>query len=236
LAIAASALLGCTQHSTSAVSMGLGSAEPPPDLGQRDTGSMILASIADARRAIGLRDPLAANNDVGQALALARQAIDQVLPVGVAGGAGSLTADNAAQYLTALLGSFPARVELISAQTLLTNGDVADADATLMALQNRVPARLIPQNMPLVEAAASLEQAKKDAAFGIPQLRTQLLCAQAALHSYRGPANLTETMALASTLDRALANQAQLRTLLPAQVSIWLDTVAQWTNPVRSEG
>jgi hypothetical protein len=34
-------------------------------------------------------------------------------------------------------------------------------------------------------------------------------------------------MALASALDRALADQAQLHTLLPYQVSIWLGTVAQ---------
>jgi hypothetical protein len=147
-----------------------------------------------------------------------------------------LATDNAARSLTALLTSFATRAKLISAQTLLTTGHVADADAIIIALQNGVPPSLIPPNMPLVEAAASLEMAKQATAFGTPQLRTQLLCAQTALHSYRGPAKLTETMALASTLDRTLANRTQLRTLLPDQVSIWLGTMAQWTNSERSEG
>lgn len=237
LAVAASVLLAaCTRHSTSRVSIALTGPETPISVAQRGIGASILASIDNARRAIGFRDPIAAQNDVNQALVLARKAIDQFVPAPTAGGAGSSSAATAAQSLTALLGSFSARVNLVSAQTLLTNGEVAAADATLMALQNRIPPGLIPQDMPLLEAAASLEQAKRAAAFGTPQLRTQLLCAQAALHSYQGPAQLTESRALASTLDRALADPAQLRTLLPEQVSIWRGTVAQWTNPEGSDG
>lgn len=231
LAILASAVLvACTRHSTSAVSMRSTGIETPTGRAQCDIGSSILASIDDARQAIGFRDPLAAGNDVSQALALARKSIDEFVPACSAGGSGSLAAGNAAQSLTALLGSFPARVRLVSAQTLLTEGDVADADAILRALQNRVPPRLIPQKMPLLEVAASLERARQAAAFGTPQLRTQLSCALAALNSYSGPAELTETTALASTLDRTLASRTQLHTLLPNQVSIWLGTVAQWTN------
>ena len=158
------------------------------------------------------------------------------MPVPVAGSAGTVVADNAARSLTSLLGSFPVRVRLISAHTRLTNGDVAGADAVLMALQKQVPPRLIPQKMPLLEAAAALEQAKQAAAFVTPQLRTQLLCARAALQSYRGSAELTNSRALASTLDRAIENRAQLATLLPDQVGIWLGAVAQWTNSRPSEG
>ena len=222
LAILASALLtACTRHS-SMLLVPSRNTEVSNGPAQPNLGASILASIDDARRAIAFRDPIAADNDISQALESARQAIDQVLPGRVAG--------SDAQALTALLRSFSARVRLVSTQALLTSGDVAQADAILMALQNRVPPRLVPQNLPLVEAAASLDRAKQAAALGIPQLRTQLSCAQAALRSYHGPADVEETMALASTLSRALADPTQLRTLLPYQVSIWLGSVAQWRS------
>lgn len=235
LVVVVSALLvGCTQHSIRAVSQSSSGTETPTELSQRDIGARVLASIDDARRAMGLGDPIAASNDVSEALSSAREAIDQFVPLPITGSAGSLAADHAAS-LTKLLGSFPVRVRLVAAQTFLTKGDIPDADAILRALQNRVPPRLIPQNMPLLEAAASLERAKLAAGFGTPQLRTQLSCAEAALHSYQGPARLAKVRALASTLDRALANPKQLHILLPDQVSIWQDAVAQWTKSERSD-
>lgn len=176
----------------------------------------MLAAVRDAREAIALHDPIAADNDISQALDLTPQTV------------------GAAQSLATLLGSFPVRVHLVSAQALLTQGRVADADTLLMEIQSRVPGRLMPHDLPLLAAADSLERARVAASLGTPQLRTQLLCAVAALRDYRGTAYAQETMALASALDRALAHPTQLRTLLPAQVGIWLATVMQLTGTDRS--
>lgn len=229
LAVVASGLaVGCTRHSDSAVPVPMSSAQTGSSVtgdatggvAGGDVGSSILASIDNARRAIALRDPIAAANDISHDLDLAQKATGQAQPV-PEGRAGSLTA---------LLQSFPVQVKLLSAQALLTSGNVAGADSILMSIQSLVPPRLMPRNLPLDEAMTSLDRATEAAALGMPQLRTQLLCAQAALHSYRGPAHAAEAMALASTLDAALANPTQLRTLLPDQVSIWRSNVGQWTE------
>ena len=221
VAIVASGMpVGCTRHSNGAVPVPAinaktGSAVPSGS----GVGSSILALIDDARQAIAFRDPIAAYNDISPALALAQKARGQGQPVSLAEGAA----------LTTLMGSFPVRVKLLSAQTLLTSNDVAGADSILMSIQRLVAPRLIPQNLPLEEAVTSLDRARVAAQLGTAQLRTQLLCAQAALRSYHGAAHAAEAMALASALDGALATPAQLRTLLPDQVSIWRDRVAQWT-------
>ncbi|HWG76326.1 MAG TPA: hypothetical protein VN660_05980 [Steroidobacteraceae bacterium] len=179
----------------------------------------MLAAVYDARQAIGLHDPIAAYNDISQALDAGRQAVDQG------------TVEQGTQSLTALLESFPVQAKLLSAQAQLTAGKVAAADALLVGIENLIPARLMPGNLSLREAAASLELARQAASLGTPQLRTQLLCAVAALRGalrdHPGTAHVQEAMALAAALDRTLANPAQLRTLLPEQVSIWLATVTQ---------
>lgn len=182
----------------------------------------MLAAVYDARQAIGLHDPIAAYNDISQALDAGRQAVDQG------------TVEQGTQSLTALLESIPVQAKLLSAQAMLTAGKVATADALLVGIEDLIPARLMPRNLPLREAAASLELARRAASLGTPQLRTQLLCAVAALRgalrAHPGSAHVQEAMALVAALDRTLADPAQLRTLLPEQVSIWLATVTQLTE------
>lgn len=216
-AIVASVLLvACARHST-ALSVAPPPGPPAPSsLAQRDPGASMLAAVHDARQAIALRDPIAASNDISQALKLAPRPVNE-----------------GARSLAALLGSFPVQAQLISAQALLTEGQVAGADELLKAIQSRVPGRLMPRDLSLLEAAASLELAREAASLGIPQLRTQLLCAVAALRDYRGTAYVDETMALASELERALAHPKQLRTLLPDQVGLWLARVTQLAGTAR---
>ncbi|HTT04773.1 MAG TPA: hypothetical protein VMF64_05745, partial [Steroidobacteraceae bacterium] len=97
LVVVVSALLvGCTQHSIRAVSQSPSGTETPTELSQRDIGARVLASIDNARRAMGLGDPIAASNDVSEALSSAREAIDQFVPLPITGSAGSLAADHAA--------------------------------------------------------------------------------------------------------------------------------------------
>lgn len=234
LALTCSALLpGCARQSSAPVPAALTAPATPAGPAQSDLGASMLAAIDNARAAIALHDAVAADNDVAQALGLANQAINQVsaiLPPQAMSAASRSTAHTDARSLTAVLGTFSVRVDLSSVQTLLTAGDISDADSALSALERKVPADLIPQDLPLLRAEASLDRALEAASLGTLQLRTQLLCARAALLAYRGPAHVEDARALASKLDGVLADPARLRTLLPYQVSVWLGTLAGWAG------
>ncbi|MGH7121547.1 MAG: hypothetical protein ACREFP_21575 [Acetobacteraceae bacterium] len=238
LTFAATVLLAaCARHPSEPVSaLASPTSAPPAALSQRDPGASMLAAIDNAQEAITLHDAIAAGNDVGQALAFAQQMIDQIsaiLPSEPPSDRSSSSGGNGAGRLTALLRSFAVRVKLTSAQALLTIGNLAGADAELSAVQSQVPSRLLPQDLSLLRAAASLDLAGEDASLGIPQLRTQLLCTQVALRAYRGPGHIEDAMALASTLDHALANPPVLRALLPYQLSLWLSSVTEWAGSAR---
>lgn len=230
-------LAACARYPSASVpALAAPALAPPVALSQRDLGASVLAAIDNAQEAIALRDAIAAGNDVGQALAFARQLIDQVptiFPPEPPSNQGRSFERNSAGRLTALLRPFAIRVRLISAQALLTNGNLAGADAELSAIQKTVPSRLYPQDLSLLRAAASLDLARKDASMGIPQLRTQLLCVQVALRAYDGPRHDEDAMALASTLERALSNPIVLRALLPYQLSLWLADVTELAGSVR---
>ncbi|MGH8143716.1 MAG: hypothetical protein ACREU2_14510 [Steroidobacteraceae bacterium] len=213
---------------------------PPPAapvaLSQRDLGASTLAAIDNAREAIGLHDAVAAGNDLSQALGFAQQMSAHYsphLPAQATNDSDRPPGDNGSGQPAALLSSYEVRVRLLSAQALLAEGDTAGTDAELSALQHRVPNRLIPRNLSLLRAAASLDLARDAASAGIPQVRTQLLCAQAALRAYDGPGHTKDAMALASTLGQALSNPTALSVLLPYQVSVWLGRVIEWTGSTR---
>lgn len=210
-------LAACGRHRMAPAPASTNAAPPGPvALSQRNLGYTVLAEVDNARQAIESRDAIAASNDVGQALAFAREMIDH------------------RRQSPAILTSFAVRVRLFSAQALLTSGSLSGADAELNAVQGQVPRRLLPQDLPLLRAAASLVLAR-DAVVtgGTPRLRTQLRCAQAALDAYSGPGHIADARDLASTLDRALANPAVLSTLLPYQLGLWLSKVTAWAGSNR---
>ena len=232
--ICSAALPGCVRQSAApAAPAAVTAPASPVGLAQSDLGASMLAAIENARAAIALHDAVAADIDVVQALGFADQAINRVsaiLPPQDMSAAGRSTARADARSLTAVLGTFPVRVRLSSVQTLLTAGDLADADHLLGVLEREVPDGLIPQDLSLLQAGASLDRARQAASLGTTQLRTQLLCARAALLAYRGPEHVEDARALASTLDAVLADPTRLRTLLPYQVSPWLGVLAGWAG------
>jgi hypothetical protein len=214
-------LAACGRHRTAPAPASTGAAPPeqelePVALSQRNLGFTVLAEVDNAREAIELRDAIAAGNDVSRALAFAREMIDH------------------RRQSPAILTSFAVRVRLISAQALLTSGNLSGTDAQLNAVRDEVPRLLLPRALPLLRAAASLALAR-DAVFtgGTPRLRTQLQCAQSALGAYRGAGHIEDARDLASTLERTLANPAALGTLLPYQLSLWLGKVTAWAGSNR---
>jgi hypothetical protein len=139
---------------------------------------------------------------------------------------------NATRLSHAPLTDFRAQVELTSAQVELT-GNLEAADAHLRNIENGIPQGLIPRDLPLLRAAASLELARFDASAGqTANLRTQLLSAQNALRSYAGPADVEEAKALAATIEQALKKRT-LNTMLTYEPSSWLTQVVEWTGTDR---
>jgi hypothetical protein len=192
---------------------------PPPApiaLSQSNLGFTVLAEVDNARQALELHDAIAADNDLTQARAFATEMIDHH------------------RQSPAVLTSFAVRVRLISAQALVMVGNLSGADAELNALRDEVPPHLLPQDLPLLRAAASLALAW-DAVItgGTPRLRTQLLCAQGTLDAYQGPGHSEAARDLASTLHRALATPTGLRTVLPYQLSLWLGQITAWAGSNR---
>jgi hypothetical protein len=240
LAFAASSLLAaCARHPNPTPPLPAPTVPTPAApvaLSQRDLGASMLAAVDNARQAIALHDAIAAGNDVGQARGFARQMIDAgptVLASSPPRPQSPSSARALAVPLTPWLRSFAVRVRLISAQALLNQGNLAGADAQLSTVQALVPRSLLPQDLPLLRAAASLVLARRAASMGLPQLRTQLLSAVAALRAYAGPAHGEAAMALASMLGQVLSNPTRLQTLLPYQVSLWLARITEWAGSDR---
>jgi predicted small lipoprotein YifL len=209
-------LAACGRHGMAPAPASTSTPPPPPvALSQSNLGFTVLAEVDNAQQAIELRDAIAADNDLGQALAFATEMIDH------------------RRQSPAVLTSFAVRVRLMSAKALLTDGNLSGADAELNGVRDQVPRRLLPQDLPLLRAAASLVLARGAVITGgTPRLRTQLQCAQDALDAYDAAGHLEAARDLASTLHRALANPTVLRTLLPYQLSQWLGkvTVLAGTN------
>jgi hypothetical protein len=194
----------------------------------------LLAEVDNARFAIALRDPVAATNDVMQALSFAEQLstrpskLIRTGPTSI-GDRQSAAAGGTGSY-PAPLTDFGVVVTLNSVQAELA-GNLQAADADLHSIQSRIPQALIPANLALLRAAASLELARTDASVGEnSDLKTQLLCAQSALSSYRGPAHVAEASALAATIGQSLAQQQTLDTMLPYRLNPWLSKVVGWAH------
>jgi hypothetical protein len=201
-------------------------------LSQVDVGASMLAGVENARQAIAFGDRIAGANDLGQAQGFAMQLTNhssRLIPseptiLGTRRSAGTSAPDRPRARLTV----FGVQVRLTSASAELTTGDFAAADADLRAVQDSIPDRLIPGDLPLLRAAASLDLARSAAFSGlIPELRTQLLCAQRALSSYTGPAHVAEAKALAALIERRLASGGTLTMMLPYQLSLWLGRVVE---------
>ena len=188
--------------------------------------------------AIELRDPVAAANDVGQALAFARQLpnwisklllseppiIEPANPSSVSGAAVSHT------RMTA----FDSQVKLVSAQAELDNNNLQAADADLNAIHTGIPEQLIPSDLPLLSAAASLEKARTAVPEGrILELRTQLLTAQLALSAYAGPRHVAESKAMAAAIAQTLRQGSTLGTIRPYQINLWLGKIVAWAGSDR---
>jgi hypothetical protein len=139
-------------------------------LSQLDLGASLLAAVDNARFAISRRDPVAAANDINEALSFARRlperpsklllseprAIDRHRSSGV----------GPTPIPYAHLTDFGALVKLTSSQAELGNGNLEGADAELRAIRNGIPQSLIPTDLPLLRAAASLELARSAASQG----------------------------------------------------------------------
>jgi hypothetical protein len=124
-----------------------------------------------------------------------------------------------------------ALAKLTSAQAELDGSHLEAADADLLNIQSGISQGLIPSDLLLLRAAASLDLARIDAFSGqTPDLRTQLLCAQYALTTYSGPAHVAEAKALAAVIGQSLA---QASTMLSYQPSSWLGEVVEWAGTDR---
>ena len=193
------------------------------------------------RVAIELRDPVAAANDVGQALAFARRLPDRPSklllsePHIIEPGNPSSASGTAVSH--ARMTAFDAQVKLVSAQAELDGNNLQAADTDLHAVQTGVPSQLIAGDLALLRAAASLEMARNAVPEGrIPELRTQLLTAQLALSGYAGPGHIAESKAMATAIGQTLGQGSALDTIRPYQVSLWLGKVVAWSGTAASAG
>jgi hypothetical protein len=233
-------LLACC--SCSPISQGPPLASAPPlggaPLSQVDLGASILAEVGNARFAVSLRDPIAAGNDVDQAVSLARQLPDRPSnllpsePAPIEPDRPSGVSGTGISY--ARLTVFGAMVKLTSAQAELDGSNLEEADADLAAIQNGIPKELIPNDLPLLRAAASLDLARSAASEGrTSDLRTQLLSAQLALSTYAGPSKVAEAKALAAIIGQSLKQAGALNTMQPYQLSLWLGRVVTLSGAAR---
>ena len=243
LAVATVLVSGChPSPSTSTAALPLPEPTGPVALSQVDLGASILAGVENALQAISLHDRIAAANDVGQALAFATQLPDQpsrLLPAEPITPAPAPPSDAAGipdARPQARMTAFGAQVRLTSASAEIGSGNLQAAAADLHAIENGVPARLLPADLPLLRAAASLDLARDAAASGrTPELRTQLRCARLALDADAG-GQVAAARALAVSIARTLGQPQRLATILPYQLSLWVGQVAEWAGSDRWDG
>lgn len=203
-------------------------------LSQVDLGASLLAEVDNARMAIELRDRVAAYNDVGQALAFARQLTNRpsklLLSEPPTGEPRSPLSVRRTAVSPSRMTVFGAMVKLGSAQAEL-DSNLEAADADLHAIQTGIPPQLIPSNLQLLRAAASLDVARNAVSEGRnPEVRTQLLAAQLALNTYTGPGHVADAKELAAVIGQTLGRESVLGTISPYRISMWLGRVAAWTG------
>jgi hypothetical protein len=192
----------------------------------------MLAAVDNARSAIALRNPNAAANDIRQAASYAKtlsgRLSDPIFPeptTAAAGPLGPSVTGAPAGRLTA----FQAQVNLTTAQSELRNGNFTEADTGLLAIQNGIPSRLIPIDLPLLRARESLDLARIAVSSGqAPDLRTQLISAQLALNAYSGPRHAMQAKALAADIGQSLNQRGALNAISPGQLSVWWGRVYGW--------
>jgi hypothetical protein len=230
---AGAALLSACQRSP--VAQAPQPASVPPlglvPLSQIDLGATLLAEVANARVAIALRDPVAASNDVAQALSFAMQLPDRpsnlIRAVPISNDRDRTSGPRAMRHYEPPLTVFAVQVELGSVQAQLP-GNLNAADTQLRDIQNGIPQGSIPADLALLKAAASLDLAQIAAAEGRRRnLRTQLLSAQIALGTFSGPRHTGEAIALQATIDQSLRT-GTVNTMLSYQPSSWLSKVLEW--------
>lgn len=212
------------------------SAAPAP-LSEVDLGASVLAEVDNARLAIAQHDLISAGNDVHRALLFARQLVDRPSTLfpseTVTTGAPWTAGVSATGTPHARLTAFGVQVKLATAQAEL-NGGLDQADADLRDIQQDIPKQMIPSNLLLLRAAASLDLARTAAFNGrISDLRTQLLDARVALNAYAEADHMAQARRLAAVIDQSIQRAATLNTLLPAQISLWLSEVVAWAGSDR---
>jgi hypothetical protein len=201
-------------------------------LSQVDLGASVLAAVDNARVAIEMRDRVAAYNDVDEAVAFARQLVNRpsrlLLSEPIAIEPGTSSSPLAAAHVR--ITGFDVLVKLASARAELES-NLQAADADLHDIQRGIPEQLIPTDLQLLKAAASLSLSRSAVTQGrTPELTTQLVTAQLALNAYAGPGHIAEAKALAATIGQTLRRTATLDTTPPNQMSIWLGIVVGWAG------
>jgi hypothetical protein len=199
-------------------------------LSQLDLGASMLAAVDNARFAIRKGDPVAAANDLNQALSYARRLPDRpsrlLRSEPRAMDRNQSSRPGAKPIPPAQLTDFGALVKLASSRAELDEGKLDDADAQLRAIQDGIPQSEIPSDLPLLRAAGSLDSAHSAAKEGrTSDLKTQLLCAELALSVYTGPAHLAEAHDLAATIGQTLDQSGPRAPILEYRVNVWLGNV-----------
>jgi hypothetical protein len=214
-------------------------ASSPTSLAQADAGASMLAGVANARVAIAQGDRLDASNDVVDALTFAAQLSGQSSSLfpdespnpGAQGSSGQPrpAGRHGRDQPSSRRTRFDAQVELVSASAALQNGDLQTADADLKAIQDPIPANLVPAVMPLLEADESLDLAIGALAGERPDsLRYQLTNAGRTLRAYNGPSHVADARALAAEIDAALDEPGGLDRVSGARVELWSDRIDGW--------
>jgi len=198
-----------------------------------ELGAAVLAAVENARNAIALRDPIAATNDIRQALSYAKMLPDRPSRL-ILATSGDIDQASARQgSLTRqsprCLTDFQALVKLGAARSLLQRGDQRQADVELLAIQTGIPHRPVPIDLPLMQARESLEMAQSAAFTGrVSELRTQLLGAELALNTYAGPRHATEAKKLAFTIGQHLSEFSLLSDKTTNLLPLWSAKVNTW--------
>ena len=191
-----------------------------------DAGVQMLASVDNAVFAIGLKDDVAASNDVGQALGYADTLADQ--PSALIPDDPTSTIDRGAApgETSRQLTASGARAQLVTAQAALMNADMARAAKSLKSMQADAAVQTLPTAIPLFQAAQSLTLARTAVATGRPpDLDAQLLTARSALQAYSGRQHRGEARRIGGQIAVLLRTRADL----PAgQLDAWWGAVQQW--------